>query len=237
VSTGHIRLMMLGALLAGTWGAVEYAQAAGLPVKKAAAEYPVHGSTGAGGLTIAAGVPHSSELPAGIRRQLGERWLVLEVALFPDAKARIPQVTLDQFQLEVIGKNGVSYVNPLPAEGIWQAPRHGGVGGASIPHGSVGAETTAAGPGRRTGVSGDVFGGVGGGDIDGPGVDGNFDAVAGTYALPLGRVPDAVAGYVYFRLPERPAKKTQFTLQFRENGGTVKLDLPAAVKPGKKGRP
>jgi hypothetical protein len=181
-------------------------------------------------------VPHSSELPPGIRRQLGERWLVVEVALFPAPKARIPQVSLDQFQLEVIGKKGVSYVNALPPEGIWQAAPHvaGGGGGISVPRGSVGGETTVGGPGRRSGVSGDVFGGVGGGDFDGPGIDGHFEAVAGTYALPTGRVPDPVAGYLYFRLPERPSKKTQFTLQFQENDGTVKLDLPASVKPRKK---
>jgi hypothetical protein len=207
--------------------------------RAAASDYPVHAE--AKNATIAAVRMTPEQLNKTFPADLGKKYAVLEVAIYPKDGATVEVAVMD-FAL-LIGNDGETRPEaPDEVASMWR-PRYKGpdlpknthvttetgviVGSGTDP--ATGRRVTNTGTYERVGVA------VGDDPRQPPpvsttGVDSDrMEAKLKNLELPEGKTSSPIAGYLYFPLPLKKSKGAM-ELDYSHDGSTAKMTLPAPAK-------
>lgn len=226
-----MRLVALVCLGAGLLVSFALAGDTGVPPRASSRDYPV--SRPAKNAAIGAALLPADQVKKILPAEIGKKYVVVEVAVYPQAGSTVDVVSLD-FALK-FGPDQIRYAStPRDVASGWQENQ------PPLPNRGVHvtAETgvaydTGNDPGtgrvheRSTYESISVTNNPPPGDPQPPPYDPYVvEARARQKALPEGQTRDAVAGYLYFPAPAKRHKGASLELKYLKDGGTVILPLP-----------
>ena len=224
-----MRFAAIALSLAGL--SVMLAEDAGLRPRPSSADYPV--SRPAGNMTIGAILAPPDQVKKILPAQIAKKYMVVEVAVYPETGSAADVRSLD-FALQFSSGESSYPSTPQDVAAQWQERQPPGLGhgvdvttetGVTYSSGNDPVNGRTRGWSTYEGVA--VTNGNQGGGPQPPPYDPNVvRARAQSSALPEGEVREAVAGYLYFRLPAKKGKSRAIELRYTRDGSTVTLPLP-----------